>query len=140
MPSHSKPVITDSGNGSTVSVSVNPQTLITIFGVATSARKQKVQAELKDANSNVQSSASFDGVQKESLYLENDSTKKTIVWGPFNAQMTVELSFSYQDSDTDDWEPSSVKGNKMKEHSTNDLQTAISLVCLPLSFGRWLTG
>ncbi|EDR10661.1 uncharacterized protein LACBIDRAFT_293663, partial [Laccaria bicolor S238N-H82] len=140
MPSHSKPVVTDSG--STVSVGVNSQTLITIFGVntdfswslqlrsslsdalsrqvATSARKQKVQAALKDGNSNVQSSSSFDGVQKESLYLENDSTKKTIVWGPFDEQMTIELSFFHQDSDTDDWEPSS--------HSTNDLQTAISLI------------
>ncbi|KIJ95040.1 hypothetical protein K443DRAFT_134551 [Laccaria amethystina LaAM-08-1] len=120
MPSHSKPVVTDSDSGSTVSVSVNPQTLITIFGVATSARKQKVQAELKDGNSNVQSSSSFDGVQKESLYLEDDSTKKTIVWGPFDEQMTIELSFSHQDSGEDDWEPSS--------HSTNDLQTAISLI------------
>lgn len=126
MPSHSKPVVTDSG--STVSVGVNSQTLITIFGVATSARKQKVQAALKDGNSNVQSSSSFDGVQKESLYLENDSTKKTIVWGPFDEQMTIELSFFHQDSDTDDWEPSSVKSDKMKEHSTNDLQTAISLI------------
>jgi hypothetical protein len=101
----------------------------------------------------VQSSSSFDGVQKESLYLEDDSTKKTIVWGPFDEQMTIELSFSHQDAGKDDWEPSSVKSDKMKEassilillkhlndgsqqHSTNDLQTAISLVCLPLSFGR----
>ena len=86
--------------------------------VATSARKQKVQAEVKDANSNVQSSASFDGVQSESLYLEDDSTKKTIVWGPFDAQTTIELSFYHQDSDTDDWEPSSVIDDKMKEVSS----------------------
>lgn len=66
----------------------------------------------------MQSSAAFDGVQKESLYLEDDSTKKTIVWGPFDAQMTVTLSFYHQDSDTDDWEPSSVKVDKMKEASS----------------------
>lgn len=88
------------------------------YQVATSACKQKVQAEVKDANSNVQSSASFDGVQKESLYLEDDSTKKTIIWGPFDAETSVELSFSHQDSDTDDWEPSSVKSDKIKEASS----------------------
>jgi len=137
MPSHSKPVITDSD---TVSVSINPQTLITIFGVnlsilfftadvahhnvlscqvATSTCNQKVQAELKDADSNVQSTAVLDGMQKESLYLEDNSTKKTIVWGPFDAQMTVELAFSHQNPDTDDWDPSSIKADKMKE--ANDI-------------------
>ena len=147
MPSHSKPVVSD--DGSSVSVSINPQTLITIFGVnmfihtfrrethrcasspqvATSAYKQKVQAELQDANSAVQSSSTFDGVQKESLYLESDSTKKAIVWGPFDAQMTLKLSFSHQDddsdsddSDTDDadepsWVASSVIVDKVKEAS-----------------------
>lgn len=134
MPSHSKPVVTST---TIVSVSVNPHTLITIFGVnihilrlhretqrstlfrqvSTSESKQKVQAELQDGNSDVQSSASFDGVQRESLYLEDDSTKKAIVWGPFDAQMTVTLSLCYQDSGTDDWKPSIVNVHKMKEAS-----------------------
>ncbi|KJA20475.1 hypothetical protein HYPSUDRAFT_43178 [Hypholoma sublateritium FD-334 SS-4] len=138
MPSHSKPVVSD--DGSTVSVSVNPQTLITIFGVATSTHKQKVQAELRDANSAVKSASTFDsdGEKKESLYIEADNTKKAIVWGPFDAQTTVTLSFSHLDDDDDDsdggddaepsWTASGVVVAKMKEHSTDDLQTAISLI------------
>lgn len=95
--------------------------------MATSAYKQKVQADLQDTNSAVQSSSTFDGVQKESLYLETDSTKKAIVWGPFDAQMTLKLSFSHQDSDSDSsdsddadepsWVASSVIVDKMKEAS-----------------------
>lgn len=71
----------------------------------------------------MQSSSIFDGVQKESLYLESDSAKKAIVWGPFDAQTTVKLSFSHQDDDDSDdgddpsWTSSSVIVAKMKEVS-----------------------
>ena len=85
---------------------------------ATSPRKQRVQAEVIDANSNVLNSTTLYGEQKESLYLEDDSTKNTIVWGPFDALTTVELSFSSLDSDTGDWEPSSVESDKIKEASS----------------------
>jgi hypothetical protein len=85
--------------------------------VATATCNQKVQAELKDADSNVKSTSLLDGVQKESLYLEDDSTKKTIIWGPFDEQMTVELTFSHKNPDTDDWDPSSLNVDKMKEVS-----------------------
>jgi len=120
--------------GSIVSVIVNPKTVVTISGVRDSSSvlrfpflsifltqiqlgtvtwNQKAIVELIDADQKPQAIVSFNGADKAFLTPAGDSTK-TVTWGPFDATMTVELSF-YLRVHRAFWDISAIKADKMKE-------------------------
>ncbi|KAJ7724655.1 hypothetical protein B0H16DRAFT_1595892 [Mycena metata] len=112
--------------GDIVSISIATQTIVTIFGVVTADWSQKVKAELLDPTTlDSQAIITLDGQSRESLLVDSTSNK-TITWGPFDKEMSVELTF-YHKKDTV-WTLSNIKYNKMKEFVADDLKTAISLI------------
>jgi len=125
-PSHYRPVVIERGQtklpplkggvdggvkyGHIMSVSVNPKTVVTISGVVTGAQRyQKVKAELIDATSNSITTVYFDGIQSEPLYLDGNTDEKSITWGPFDAQMTIELTFYDLTDGGTGWNISNIK-------------------------------
>ncbi|KJA20476.1 hypothetical protein HYPSUDRAFT_203789 [Hypholoma sublateritium FD-334 SS-4] len=144
VPSHFKPVVTYRGQtklpplahsdicgvaaGWVVIVKVNPQTVVTLFGLVTASWSQKAKAELIDSKQNSKSTVFFDGKDKESLCLDSDSSTKSITWGPFDEQMTVELTFYHKTGVGASWDISAIKADKMKEYLDDDLKTAVTLI------------
>lgn len=47
--------------------------------------------------------------------MDSDSSKKSITWGPFDEQMTVELTFYHKTGVGASWDISAIKADKMKE-------------------------
>ncbi|KAJ7834402.1 Fungalysin metallopeptidase-domain-containing protein [Mycena leptocephala] len=91
--------------------------------------KQKVKAELLDTLSlKSQAIEFFDGQGRESLVIHSTS-EKALTWGPFDNQMTVELTFYHDEQEGYNWLPfSTIIGDKMSEFLAYDLQTAISVI------------
>ena len=48
------------------------------------------------------------------MYLDDNTDEKSITWGPFDAQMTIELTFYYL-TDGSGWNISTIKDDKVKE-------------------------
>jgi extracellular elastinolytic metalloproteinase len=146
MPAHSKlsiitrnniPIIKDSGEnsgatttGDLVSISVDPQTVVTLFGVATASWPQKVKVELLDKDLKPIGSTRFlDGVNRESLLVQDATTpEKTITLDPSGAKTTVEATFYHKKNDEEGWKVSTIKKDKIKEFTDDALESAISLV------------
>ncbi|KDR71798.1 hypothetical protein GALMADRAFT_143583 [Galerina marginata CBS 339.88] len=144
LPSHFKPVVIFRGQtklpplvgtticgvapGHVVIVKVNPQTVVTLFGLVTATWSQKAKAELIDSDRDSQATVFFDGVDRESLVLDSDSSTKSITWGPFDDQMTIELTFYHKAQAGDSWTISGIKTDKMKEYLDDDLKTAVTLI------------
>ena len=89
--------------------------LLTWQQLVTVTWSQKVKAELIDSKQTSKATVFFDGVDKESLYLDSDSSTKSITLGPFVEQMTVELTFYHKTGVGASWDISVVKTDKMKE-------------------------
>ncbi|KAF8812174.1 hypothetical protein BYT27DRAFT_7183069 [Phlegmacium glaucopus] len=138
MSSHPKAVIIKRDNilgpggeaqsGRIVSVSINSQTVVTIFGVVNSRWNQVVQANLIGPDMGPPTTVLFDGRFGESLQpiSPDEPAEKTITWGPFDEQMTIELIFFH-------WghgglNISTIKDDKMKEYTSNDLRIAATLI------------
>jgi hypothetical protein len=49
------------------------------------------------------------------LCLDSDSSTSSITWGPFDEQMTVELTFYHKTGVGASWDISAIKADKMKE-------------------------
>ncbi|KDR73073.1 hypothetical protein GALMADRAFT_213016 [Galerina marginata CBS 339.88] len=141
MPSHPKAAIIereiifvpggDVQPGTVVEVTINPQTIVTIFGVTsfssvkaiTTKWKQKVLAELIDDVQGPQDTVFFDGAPLESFVRTDDSNEKTVNWGPFDKQMTVVVTFYQPDPSKDDFRRPDDEG--AWKFTSNDLQTDI---------------
>ena len=72
---------------------------------------QKAKAELIDSKQDSKATVFFDGVDKESLYLDSNSSTKSITWGLFDEQMTVELTFYHKMGVSASWD---ISTDKMK--------------------------
>jgi extracellular elastinolytic metalloproteinase len=91
--------------------------------------KQKVKAELLDTLSlKSQAIEFFDGQGRKSLVVESTS-QKALTWGPFDNQMTVELTFYHMEQEGNVWLPiSTIKGDKMLEVSDFPLGRGLILM------------
>ncbi|KIJ95036.1 hypothetical protein K443DRAFT_109440, partial [Laccaria amethystina LaAM-08-1] len=83
--------------------------------LVTATWSQKAKAELINSKQDSQATVFFDGVDKESLCLDSDSSTSSITWGPFDEQMTVELTFYHKTGVGASWDISAIKADKMKE-------------------------
>ncbi|KAJ7883357.1 hypothetical protein B0H13DRAFT_1628575, partial [Mycena leptocephala] len=73
--------------------------------IVTADWKQKVKAELLDTLSlKSQAIEFFDGQGRESLVIHSTS-EKALTWGPFDNQMTVELTFYHDEQEGYNWLP-----------------------------------
>ena len=89
--------------------------LLSTKQLVTATWSQKAKAELIDSNQDSKDTVFFDGVDKESLCLDTDSSTKSITWGPYDEQMTVELTFYHKTGAGASWDISAIKTDKMKE-------------------------
>jgi extracellular elastinolytic metalloproteinase len=82
----------------------------------TAGYRQKVKAELLDTLSlKSQTSVFFDGeASREALLIDNTS-EKALIWGPFDNQMTVELTFYNISSSGHGWTISIIEADKIAE-------------------------
>ena len=49
------------------------------------------------------------------MYLDGNTDEKSITWGPFDAQMTIELTFYDLTDGGTGWNISNIKDDKVKE-------------------------
>ncbi|KAJ7214926.1 hypothetical protein GGX14DRAFT_359912 [Mycena pura] len=71
--------------------------------------RQKVKAELLDTLSQKsQTTVFFDGEGRGSLHVESTSNK-ALIWGPFDNQMTIELTFYNKRQQGDAWWLNAIK-------------------------------
>ncbi|KAJ7742533.1 hypothetical protein B0H16DRAFT_1562905 [Mycena metata] len=105
----------DEAYGRVVSIGVEPQTIVTIFGITTAMWSQKVKAELLDAASLTSQAIVFwEGWSRKSLIVD-DTSNETITWGPYDKKMMVELTFFHKKQAHGGWSLSEIKHDKMKE-------------------------